>query len=129
MKTEHEVLVEARNLIAREGWWQNDDSGFEGHCVANAVGDVECESTKPKCRAWDRLVALIAPDATDVKDHAVMWCWNDAPERTLEDVLALFDEAIRLTAPAPDTSFLLDRIAEREQNEAFYWEIFEEAKS
>jgi hypothetical protein len=115
----HEVLVAARNLIDREGWKQAK-SRYEfgvgpGRCAYIALWDATMEGD---------CVTLVANRATDVLAEFIprsggtssgdLYDWNDAPGRTKEEVLALFDEAIAATAPEPDLSLTVGRASFRE---------------
>jgi hypothetical protein len=102
--TTHEVLVAARNLIDREGWKQDKDFGpGPGHCAYSAM----CGLFGPELanEAVDVLVLGYGGRYGGHGTNAGLYRWNDEPERTKEEVLALFDEAIAATAPAPADPF------------------------
>lgn len=99
MKTAREVLMEARRLIDEKGWTQNtfarDKSGEpvvpDAYCavcfcstgaIARAAQD---DDLLVRMEARRRLRAVIDSSIPD---------WNDNPERTKDQVLAAFDQAI-----------------------------------
>jgi hypothetical protein len=103
--TTHEALVEARNLIERDGWcqWAAAD-GRGAHCMGGALGrvtqgDPNCTFTETELAAFRAL-----GEATGTKDYGIPG-WNDKPGRTKEEVLAAFDRAIQATAPHPADPF------------------------
>jgi hypothetical protein len=85
-----EILRAAREQIVTKGWWRGDfDIAQPGSsCIANACMDASGEPIGED----RRLLARLLGD----KDEAIetIFAWNDAPERTLDDVLALFDRGI-----------------------------------
>jgi hypothetical protein len=87
------ILVEAKGLVSR-GWFQLGPNG-----IARAVGEgtdcplTACGVTGQKLgvsSALEEAVQALA-DAAGV-DHIPTW--NDVPERTHEEVVALFDKAL-----------------------------------
>jgi hypothetical protein len=94
-----DVLRDAKQLIVTEGWWQagqEHDRG-DGRIRACAVSSV----TRSGFGSWDRIDGAITAltRVIGVSDARVIADWNDAPERTLEDVLSAFDRAIELASP------------------------------
>lgn len=84
--TTREVLLAAAALIERDGWTQGGD-GRDGcrRCMQVALGDVcDVERSKSGVRLYisarDRLWAHLG-----ITSGAQ---WNDAPERTADDVIA-----------------------------------------
>lgn len=78
-----EVLFKAAQIIERDGWCQNDYKNGNCLCPLGAIR-VACghqankensEVTQPTCEFL-----------RDFLDKPV-WCWNDAPERTAEEVI------------------------------------------
>lgn len=90
--TTHEVLVAARNEIDRRGHCRGYGEGGEGFCVHQAIG-------------WADSSPISEEASVLMKDLGATVEWNDAPERTKAEVLALFDRAIAATAPAPADPF------------------------
>lgn len=95
MKTEVEKLKAARALIEK-GWTQK-------WFARDAAGDV-CNSSSPNAVCW---CVIGACHATGIPDDTIAYMartqkiaylprWNDAPDRTQAEVLALFDKAIAL---------------------------------
>lgn len=84
-----DILRSARALIERQ-WCQGNDKASAanhayGHCVVSAL-------------AYSDPWYQVARDALQTAIGADSWlhvvAWNDAPERTKEDVLAAYDRAI-----------------------------------
>jgi len=95
----HEVLVAARNLIDREGWRQ--DFGVEGveRCAVEAISDSTVGISA------DDVSAVLASVLGVPNSWGLIGAWNDAPERTKQEVLDAFDRAIAATAPPPADPF------------------------
>jgi hypothetical protein len=106
--TAKEILVGARALVD-QGWCQGVDA-------RDAHGD-RCAPWHREARAWSVLGALVASEGEepDVRAHAAasiaelghavalladaaetssLQAWNDAPGRTVEEVLGAFDRAL-----------------------------------
>lgn len=109
--TTHEVLVGARNYLEEHGWVQATMTDGERVCVLGAIKAASGRVARPwHCGLFPHVQVLI--QALTGKVGAVssdpLTRWNDAPGRTKEEVLDLFDKAIALTAPQPDTTFLAE---------------------
>jgi hypothetical protein len=108
MKTVKQVLIEARGLVEK-GWCQGTfartASGEEAHsispdahshCALGAVRAVTLPAfpfIEARVAAREALASFLPPaEDQDAQDQIVVF--NDAPERTQADVLALFDRAI-----------------------------------
>ena len=104
------TLAEARKLIA-QGWTQgtfrNGERGKHCYCLAGAVVTVNI----PNLGALDAEAYADSPGIGALSDclgrrvysvYALdrLTEWNDAPDRTQEDVLALIDRAIAKEAKA-----------------------------
>lgn len=83
MKTS-EVLRAAKKRLVERGWCQGTFEDGEGRCCS--IGAINRAS--PPCGQWPALLSF-----GDVVGGSV-FVWNDAPGRTLEEVLAAFDKAI-----------------------------------
>lgn len=129
--TEHEVFVKARNQVAK-GWVQRflieggkvcAVGGVEvgsGAMVINTLGSASLGKVKSVTRnpSLKTLAATIVSKGEHDPEYLgypseVIGEWNDRPERTKEQVLALFDELIAATAPEPIDP-LADTLAEAE---------------
>lgn len=94
-----QIFINAKKLI-EAGWGQGDDlvlpldSSF--YCVATACTRAEVDRAKRD--GDDYRSVLPAADvfraANGIPDHISLGDWNDAPERTKDEVLAAFDKAI-----------------------------------
>ena len=111
MKTSQEVpevLRRAADLIEADGWWQNNgESGpTDKRCVMIAI----CDAYK-----GNGYLAIQGRADASRATRAYLGCgclfsWNDAPERTVEEVVdtlrvvaALHDtESVQEVVPAPD---------------------------
>ena len=90
--TSADILIAARARLTPETWGKGHDiraptGGRE--CILVAIGKVASVEERPD--TW----VLLAECATGNR-YADIGGWNDAPERTLADVHALFDAAIAI---------------------------------
>lgn len=109
MNSVHSTLLAVRELIAvPERWvkgdWARSASGrdvFWGSekavcwCIRGAVNLVEQYSPSNSYRAQEKLALM----ATGKSELMALAEWNDAPQRTHADVLALLDRALEETKP------------------------------
>ena len=125
----HKALVNARNYIDKHGWVQFELANIDGRVCAgggimrgNNLSGVLDSEYKFEAQIAEALVRHIPADFDprkakyDKKDYAIQYfsdtdwgrmvCWNNESGRTKEDILNLFDAAIKETAPDPDVSFL-----------------------
>jgi hypothetical protein len=108
------TLAEARKLIA-QGWTQDafydDEDGRGCYCLAGAVGAVDAASAKltkgrvnfvfySRSKSIAALSACLGGRGGGAGAVDLVTEWNDAPDRTQEDVLALIDRAIAKEARA-----------------------------
>lgn len=114
--TVHEVLVKARNKLSDPAVWVKGGAigrDHRGpHCAATACGSVLPGTLHAKSAdqgLWLETLRELAK-AAGLRHHQRVAPWNDAPERTHEEVLAAFDKAIAATAPAPDVSFIREPV-------------------
>lgn len=94
-----ELLTQARAMIADPADWAGGGpiARCEGHCVATAIWLIGGHSR-------DSLTSSTAgaalADAIGIEDFnprgswSEIWNWNDAPERTHAEVMAVYDAAI-----------------------------------
>ena len=80
-----EILVAARALLTPETWGKGND----GECIMGALGLVAQEEI------WSGAYPVLSVCALG-HTGGPLFKWNDAPERTLADVHALFDAAIAI---------------------------------
>jgi hypothetical protein len=78
MKTS-QALKESKRRIQKHGW--------PNVCVYLALPDDVFD--------W-RPAADVLEGCLGVEDTHEIWQWNDAPERTVDEVYALYDEAIKV---------------------------------
>lgn len=103
-QTALDVLCEAREILVEKGWTQgccardargkNCDIGSKAavcYCAVGAISHVSdySEPTRPFKQACIALRRVI-----NIKQGMSIGSWNDAPERTKEEVIAAFDKAI-----------------------------------
>ena len=101
------ILTDARKLLSRTGAWT------QGAYARDAAG-VGLRASEPTACSWCIQGAMFkvrnltgnlatpeilrAQEAllrhTNESDTAGLWCWNDQPGRTQEEVLDLFDKAL-----------------------------------
>jgi hypothetical protein len=90
------VLRAAKVVLTREGVWSQrlGFSNIDGSCMcahgALNLAITGCPDTVET--AHPAVIALVSAIGGDAYAH--IWDWNDAPGRTVEEVLAKFDEAI-----------------------------------
>jgi hypothetical protein len=101
--TPHEVLVKARNRLARRHGWHGrrvhlfGDARCAGLAISDAAGGYHGAALRAFYAATGEAGAYAGPIS--------IYRWNDAPGRTKKEVLAAFDRAIAATAPAPADPF------------------------
>lgn len=105
-----EILQEARDYLMEHGWWQGSygpqaDDGFvdparKERCAFGAV-DTVCKADENHwSHASDHLFIAFQELYADDAGNTSYIDWNDLPTTTFNDVMALFDEAIRLAKEA-----------------------------
>lgn len=96
------ILQLARQRLVDTGWRQGSMGLPEGpNCAMGAVyfSDQTAEQSLPlRSKAYNYMIDTIP--MTDYGD--IIAKWNDAPERTLEEVLQMFDEAISMAMSDED---------------------------
>ena len=95
MTTVRDNLIAARKLIEREDKWGKGEYEYQGFmCAIGAIAAVQCGSPGSAERSEDgKALASALPD--DMEKHTFyVTIYNDAPETTHADILALFDRAI-----------------------------------
>lgn len=115
MKTAVDVLRDAHALIVEKGWWQGGRTrAVKGtHCAISALTSTGVNESLAEEEAMGLLTEAIGVSTlVDVVD------WNDAPGRTVEEVLAAFDRAIEIAEPKQDISSPSLAPALTEQEEA-----------
>ena len=97
-----QVLTEARKLIA-QGWTQGGYNrvvnGVECWCISGAIRQAAQYDNPMELEFVDLIRALRADDFY-ISSSSKLIKWNDAPDRTQEDVLDLIDRAIAKEAKA-----------------------------
>lgn len=94
-----QMLREAKGFIQRKGWAQGDEDaihgcGKKGYCVATACNAAATRMRLPDIVGAGRDMVLLFRDANGIPQDIPISLWNDAPERTKDEVLAAFDTAI-----------------------------------
>jgi hypothetical protein len=81
-------LMDAKEILVQSGWCKGRFEDWRGRvCALGAIRRVPGISGVRRERVVHALCTTIS-SFSDLVD------WNDAPDRTLDDVLALFDQAI-----------------------------------
>lgn len=97
--TTHETLVAAKSHLMEHGWCQGALHRDDQVCVIGAInvaGWGSIELNEQQLGERRPLLGLLS----EINEAMVCGSWNDAPERTFDDVIALLDRAILATAPA-----------------------------
>ncbi|WP_369149063.1 hypothetical protein [Streptomyces sp. R44] len=95
------ILEDTYNILEARGWCQGTMQQADGKvCLEGAFraacgyGDTEEEypywASTPTGGAWETLCRTVEQECGD----AAPWIWNDAPERTVEDVKLILKRAI-----------------------------------
>lgn len=95
-----DILRAGKANIESKGWCQGDERALaDGHphgcCVATSVTDVTGINNHTTYNAGMDAMMLFKR-ANGINPDLCIGTWNDAPERTKEEVLAAFDKAIAL---------------------------------
>jgi hypothetical protein len=94
--TAAEILRSAKELLIRDGWCQKLLVSPDGeHCIVGALGN---SVHKHMHRAYQCLEISIWGHCDNYRNS--LTSWNDTPGRTVDEVLAKFDEAIALAVKA-----------------------------
>lgn len=97
MSTVVETLTKARTLLENYGWIQEDVGGAEtGFCALGAVTEaVElCSSARYDAYYAARSALMYTVQSSEFGCHDGVIQFNDAPGRTKEEVLNLFNQTI-----------------------------------
>jgi hypothetical protein len=104
------LLCEAKALIAKPRTWTKgrlfrERNGVTCRCVDGAVSDAREDAIREHrvtvADAVDARVSVYLSAAAHARGFETASRFNDAPETTHADALALFDEAIALATAAP----------------------------
>lgn len=92
MTVSDHTLTEARRLLVERGWGQGCyGRGTNGpYCILGAL--LEASSDQ---RAYDQARKILVSANPGIDTWAVN-VWNDAPDRTIDDVLTALDRAINI---------------------------------
>ena len=94
--TARRIRDSAVRLLIEEGWCQKSSRGDRGErCVAVAVEDAACdlgfENDAAHGLILDNLRAAVLDDTALHPSTDPLVTWNEDPDRTFDDVLALLD--------------------------------------
>lgn len=93
-KSTREILTDTKALILERGWIKNQFENSKGVCLSGAL-HIAAERNVGSFEDAYRAVST----AAGLTPYAFQICvWNDAPERTLDEVLAALDRAIAATS-------------------------------
>lgn len=94
-----ESLRQARDLLLNKGWVQYTFNSTNGYCILNACHTVVKNGYNQPAHNMllsDMRSALhdTLKESSESSDLPYVMEWNDTPGRTLDEVLALFDQTI-----------------------------------
>lgn len=87
------VYAEAAALIREHGWWQGQDGEGPELCIGLAVDQACADAGTGSAPLID-----LAERVTGTGNVNKLYQWNDAPERTVDEVLAVLDELAEAAA-------------------------------
>lgn len=93
-----EILRAAKALIETRGWCQGDEASIWGPpngpcCAATAISQLNIPWSGGQSFQGNGAIKLLK-QAAGLPEIYGLAQWNDAPERTKEEVLAAYDKAI-----------------------------------
>lgn len=93
-----QILTRARELITTHGWIQNSyGNETKGFCLFGAVDAAAYELRETKGEPLQVSITEIMMKLRSVSGHKTnAISWNDAPDRTKEEVLTLIDEVLSI---------------------------------
>lgn len=92
MTTEAEVYRGAASLIRKHGWVQGQlGNGKLGFCLVGGVRQFLAPGSIPIFVRSDE--GPVIERLRYLTGYQLLGCWNDKPERTVEDVLTLLEQA------------------------------------
>ncbi len=98
-----ELMIAAKGFV-QMSWGQGDDNVLGADAKCFCVATACCAATRktpfqiadPESASRDMI--LVFKDANGIPKDMPMGDWNDAPERTKDEVLSAFDKAIEHSA-------------------------------
>lgn len=110
--TTAETLRKAKAALLDRGWCQfvREDSLNKKVCLMGALSIAEAGNANSRTLMVSPAFRFLE---TLIGDGKFIWEWNDAPGRTLEQVLEMLDKAIkraevaRKTVPTPERELVL----------------------
>lgn len=91
-----ETLSKARTILETEGWIQGSYHANEGYCLVGAV--TEANKAFRATSTYPHLIQSAIDTGYEfgpfIFDDTPLFDWNDEPNRTKEEVLALIDATI-----------------------------------
>lgn len=95
--TPAEALSKARDVLAERGWHQGDYEGAEGSvCLYGALAAAVGVAPADLGTSTTVVAAAAILPRTRAMDGGLVSIWNDAPERTYEDVVLALKQAEEL---------------------------------
>lgn len=96
----HPVFVRAKEILLTQGWYCGGPRGpYKSRCLILACVDAYNEIYKENVSDGDLgRIHRVLREIINVPFNRLA-AWNDNPERTFEEVIAVLDQAIILTAP------------------------------
>jgi hypothetical protein len=97
-----DVIRRTKEVLLERGWCQNALEDAWGRvCLVGAFDVATSGDVRMGPHRWTEDV-LDAYDAIAGRCAGPWNCWNNAPERTFEEVVALLDEVLLQAAPEPE---------------------------
>lgn len=89
-----QLLRDAADRIARDGWCQGKYADGRRRCLLGAIGfSIVNEIPEENVHAACQVRAVLRARGVSVNGHVSIAAWNDAPGRTADEVIALLREA------------------------------------
>jgi hypothetical protein len=86
-----EAFLEVKKIV-ENGWCQHHYATEKEYCLVGAMIKVACINHAFEAELIDKFIK--ANNLPIVKRNCTITVWNDAPERTKEEVLAALDRAV-----------------------------------
>lgn len=89
--TTYEILRKAADVIRERGWHQGDYEGPGGGVCAEGAINVVCNGTPNESGETAHKARVVLASFL----NNIINSWNDAPDRTVDEVIAALEEAAK----------------------------------